>query len=69
MLVLFIVHRSSYAIAKDDELAAEQSVTCDCVFVEPLQWMGELHGTQGPLHCPNPSCKREIGKFCWRGLE
>jgi hypothetical protein len=46
----------------DDEAAR---LTCSCVFIEPMKWMGELHGSSGLLCCPG--CTLHVGEFNWAG--
>lgn len=53
-------------VAAADEAAA--TLSCDHVFVEPLQWMGELRGRSGALHCPNAKCAKQLGVYDWTGL-
>lgn len=59
--------RSSTAltVVAADEAAAK--LHCECVFVEPLQWMGRLGGRSGPLRCPSECCGAELGYYDWTG--
>lgn len=47
---------------------AQAITTCTSVFVEPMEWMGDLEGQTGRLSCGNPSCKQKLGGFSWHGL-
>ena len=57
--------RSSTAMQVADADAAAATLHCECVFVEPLGWMGELHGKSGVLKCPE--CAKQLGFFDWTG--
>ncbi len=50
------------AVAADEAAAV---LGCETVFVEPLQWMGELHGRSGTLACPG--CSKQLGFYDWEG--
>lgn len=41
---------------------------CTSIFVEPMQWMGDLEGQTGRLLCGNQRCKQKLGAFSWHGL-
>lgn len=46
----------------------KEETECSSMFVEPMQWMGELEGQTGKLVCGNARCRQKLGGFSWHGL-
>uniref|UniRef100_A0A0G4HYC3 protein-tyrosine-phosphatase n=1 Tax=Chromera velia CCMP2878 TaxID=1169474 RepID=A0A0G4HYC3_9ALVE len=42
---------------------------CTSLFVEPLDWMGDLSAPTGKIFCPNTRCKAKLGSYAWSGTK
>ena len=60
-------HRPSL-IARNDETRAVDVCARKHFFIEPMEWMGKIDNTNGPLSCANEMCKLQLGHYDWRGL-
>ncbi|KAG0334779.1 dual specificity phosphatase 12 [Podila horticola] len=41
------------------------STVCQSYFIEPVEWIQELHGLEGKISCPK--CDSKLGTFNWSG--
>lgn len=45
-----------------------EEVICTSLFVEPMDWMGDVSQPRGKLACGNVRCKQKLGNYSWHGL-
>eukprot|EP00945_MAST-04E_sp_MAST-4E-sp1_P002796 g2796.t1 len=61
------LHRPS-VIARFDEQRAISLSESKHYFIEPMEWMGKLSKSSGPICCANEMCKLQVGRYDWGGL-
>ncbi|KAF9913093.1 dual specificity phosphatase 12 [Linnemannia zychae] len=56
----------SEAVQSDISKITPQAATvCQSYFIEPVEWIQELHGLEGKISCPK--CDSKLGTFNWSG--
>ncbi|KAF9081986.1 dual specificity phosphatase 12 [Mortierella sp. AD031] len=56
----------SEAVQSDISKIKPQAATvCQSYFIEPVEWIQELHGMEGKISCPK--CDSKLGTFNWSG--
>lgn len=52
-------------IKKNEKL--QDKLVCNKLFLDRLDWMGELTELEGTIYCPNSKCKTKVGGYRWDG--
>ncbi|KAG0287779.1 dual specificity phosphatase 12 [Linnemannia gamsii] len=56
----------SEAVQSDISAITPKAATvCQSYFIEPVEWIQELHGMEGKISCPK--CDSKLGTFNWSG--
>ncbi|KAG0199027.1 dual specificity phosphatase 12 [Mortierella sp. GBA30] len=54
------------AIQSDiSKIQPHATTVCQSYFIEPVEWIQELHGLEGKISCPK--CDSKLGSFNWSG--
>src|SRR5690554_6802729 len=43
----------------------QAATVCQSYFIEPVEWIQDLHGLEGKISCPK--CDSKLGTFKWSG--
>ncbi|KAF9152340.1 dual specificity phosphatase 12 [Linnemannia schmuckeri] len=56
----------SEAVQSDiSKITPKAATVCQSYFIEPVEWIQELHGLEGKISCPK--CDSKLGTFNWSG--
>eukprot|EP00357_Protocruzia_adherens_P030215 CAMPEP_0115019640 /NCGR_PEP_ID=MMETSP0216-20121206/29582_1 /TAXON_ID=223996 /ORGANISM="Protocruzia adherens, Strain Boccale" /LENGTH=165 /DNA_ID=CAMNT_0002391185 /DNA_START=42 /DNA_END=542 /DNA_ORIENTATION=+ len=42
---------------------------CATIYVNQLEWMGDLPENEGKFNCPNEKCGKKLGHYVWSGAQ
>ncbi|KAF9951400.1 dual specificity phosphatase 12 [Mortierella alpina] len=58
----------SEAVQSDiSKIQPHAATVCQSYFIEPVEWIQELHGLEGKIACPK--CDSKLGTFNWSGQQ
>ncbi|KAF9279812.1 dual specificity phosphatase 12 [Mortierella alpina] len=58
----------SEAVQSDiSKIQPHATTVCQSYFIEPVEWIQELHGLEGKIACPK--CDSKLGTFNWSGQQ
>ncbi|KAK3844074.1 MAG: protein-tyrosine phosphatase-like protein [Linnemannia gamsii] len=59
------LHISEAVQSNISKITPQAATVCQSHFIEPVEWIQELHGLEGKISCPK--CDSKLGTFNWSG--